>query len=64
MKYVCGWQCDNCQKIDSNLPWTCPCCKKEVCEYCFGSYHHCKECSKGKTDSELIAASEQIYGEE
>jgi hypothetical protein len=41
-----GWQCDSCGKVDSKQPWNCPTCGKEVCEYCFERYAHCKECSQ------------------
>lgn len=56
--YIRGWKCDTCGEIDTvQEPWNCPICKKEVCESCFGEYGHCRKCSEGKTELELIRSA-------
>lgn len=61
MKYISGWQCDNCQRIHQNqsLIWDCPGCGKEVCDSCFGKFAHCNECcdKADRNDNYLIAAA-------
>lgn len=55
------WKCI-CGKIDNKKPWACPDCGKEVCEYCFDYFMHCKECSAKQIDKDkLRVKAEQVY---
>lgn len=36
------------------MPWSCPGCRKETCESCFGAFGHCKICSDGRSEPELV----------
>ena len=38
------WKC-RCGHIDSEKPWNCPNCDKEVCDRCFARYALCEVCS-------------------
>ncbi len=53
------WVCDSCHEADEQIPWECPGCGNETCENCFWSFAHCKKCSEGKTDEELLLAANE-----
>ena len=54
--------CEGCERPQLRLDyiWNCPGCHKEICETCFDRLSHCKGCSKGKTETELIRACEMV----
>ncbi len=51
------WVCDICHQHDMAKPWICPGCKRETCERCFSAFAHCRECSAGKSNIELMKAA-------
>lgn len=57
----CGqtYKCESCCRYNSNIPWDCPVCGKETCDYCFDRFGLCKDCSNGKTDSECLELSKR-----
>lgn len=59
MMVYLAWICETCNKSNKNAQdiWNCPSCDKEICENCFDRYAHCYECSKEKSDKELILAA-------
>lgn len=49
-----AYKCGSCGSLNFNeLPWDCPVCGKEICEYCFSYYATCKKCCKNKTIEEI-----------
>jgi len=63
-----GYQCENCGKFSEsktrdayseNVPWLCPVCGKEACQYCYEKYATHKECCIGKTDDELMDLAQE-----
>lgn len=55
------WECQ-CGKVDTKQPWKCPGCGKEVCEWCFDYYMHCRECSAKHSDKSVLKrAAETMY---
>lgn len=60
MAYV-GYVCETCNhphRSHSNI-WNCPKCKNETCEACFDRYAHCRSCSVGQSDADLIHAANE-----
>jgi hypothetical protein len=60
-----GYACENCNEFTESRAWIFDCvwCGKEICESCFDMWGACKECSAGKTESELKAHYEKESGE-
>ena len=59
-----GYKCDNCDGFHTNKNWIFKCvyCGKEICEWCFDYHNTCKECSKGKSETEVIRQYIAVYG--
>jgi len=61
-KYIgTTWECESCGEWEHEKPWACPGCGKEVCDSCFNSYMHCRECSEKTPVAELKRAAEAMY---
>jgi hypothetical protein len=56
-----GYRCDNCHRFTEALHWIFDCiwCGKEICESCMHGDAACKECAKGKSNSELATKFEE-----
>jgi hypothetical protein len=53
-----GWICAGCGRGSvAPEPWACPRCGKEICDSCGWILAHCRRCSEGKTESELMRAA-------